>query len=256
MLFAYTEKHTQDFVKKLFGDFKGYLQSDASNVYDILERGPPSDAETDDIVKLVGCWAHCRRYFFEAAICKYPVGLQGLMRIRAIYAIDDSFRKLPPAKRKTMRDEHVRPLMDGLFQWAKQARGEAQGPQPRNQGARLRFQSGSRAPARARLTAACRSTTRARSVRSERSSSAAKTGCSTAATATPRAPPRSSRSSPPAGSTRSIPQQYLDEVLRVLPYWPRERYLELAPNNWTATRAKLDPDELDAPLCSFTIPPG
>jgi hypothetical protein len=52
------------------------------------------------------------------------------------------------------------------------------------------------------------------------------------------------------------PEQYLDEVLRVLPHWPRERYLELAPNNGAATRAKLDPEELDAPLCSFTIPPA
>ena len=50
------------------------------------------------------------------------------------------------------------------------------------------------------------------------------------------------------------PQQYLDEVLRVLPYWPKERYLELAPKHWLATRAKLDPTELHAPLCSFTIP--
>jgi transposase len=50
------------------------------------------------------------------------------------------------------------------------------------------------------------------------------------------------------------PQQYLDEVLRVLPYWPKERHLELAPRSWTATHAKLRSDELDAPLCSFTIP--
>lgn len=50
------------------------------------------------------------------------------------------------------------------------------------------------------------------------------------------------------------PEQYLDEVLRVLPYWPKERMLELAPKGWQATRAKLRSDELDAPLCSFTIP--
>lgn len=34
--------------------------------------------------------AHLRRYFFEAAICRYPVGLHGLMRIRAIYAADQA----------------------------------------------------------------------------------------------------------------------------------------------------------------------
>ena len=50
------------------------------------------------------------------------------------------------------------------------------------------------------------------------------------------------------------PHQYLDEVLRVLPYWPKERYLELAPKHWKATRAQLRADELDAPICSFTIP--
>jgi hypothetical protein len=44
--------------------------------------------------------------------------------------------------------------------------------------------------------------------------------------------------------------------MRVLPYWPRERYLELAPKYWEGTRSKLNSDELAAPLCSFTIPPS
>jgi transposase len=86
VLFAYAERHTQEFVKKLFHGFNGFLQCDAHNVYDILERGPPKPDEEDGI-KLVGCWAHCRRGFFEAAICKYPVGIQGLLRIRAMYCV-------------------------------------------------------------------------------------------------------------------------------------------------------------------------
>jgi hypothetical protein len=98
VLFSYSERHTQEAMRLLFGGFKGYLQADASSVYDILDRGPPKDEDTDDKLKLVGCWAHCRRYFFEAAVCKYPIGLQGLLRIRAIYAADDSFRKLPSGK--------------------------------------------------------------------------------------------------------------------------------------------------------------
>lgn len=125
MLFAFTEKHSQDFVKKLFAGFNGYLQADAGNVYDVLEQGPPQDA--DEGVSLVGCWAHCRRYFFEAAICKYGVGLQGLMHIRAIYAADDALKKLPPDRRKGLRDEHVRPLMERFFEWAKVAKTQAEG---------------------------------------------------------------------------------------------------------------------------------
>lgn len=93
VLFAYAKHHTQEAVLKLFGKFNGFLQADASNVFDILERGPPKDEDLDDYLKLVGCWAHCRRYFFEAAICKYPVGIQGLLRIRATYAADDHFRE-------------------------------------------------------------------------------------------------------------------------------------------------------------------
>jgi transposase len=54
---------------------------------------------------------------------------------------------------------------------------------------------------------------------------------------------------------RLDPEQYLDEVMRLLPYWRRERFLELAPIRWLATRAKLDPEELARPLGSFTIPP-
>lgn len=53
---------------------------------------------------------------------------------------------------------------------------------------------------------------------------------------------------------RVEPLQYLDEVLRLLPFWPKERHLELAPKHWRATRETLDADELAAPLGSFTIP--
>ena len=50
------------------------------------------------------------------------------------------------------------------------------------------------------------------------------------------------------------PEQYFEEVMRVLPCWPDSRYLELAPNNWAVTRAKLLPAELEAPFGSFTVP--
>jgi hypothetical protein len=50
------------------------------------------------------------------------------------------------------------------------------------------------------------------------------------------------------------PFAYLEEVLRVLPYWPSDRYLELAPRHWSATRARLNPDELDMPISGFAVP--
>jgi transposase len=51
------------------------------------------------------------------------------------------------------------------------------------------------------------------------------------------------------------PFQYLEEILRLLPYWPRDRYLELAPKYWLATRGRLRPEELAAPISAFAVPP-
>jgi transposase len=56
------------------------------------------------------------------------------------------------------------------------------------------------------------------------------------------------------GLHRLDPFTYLDEILRVLPYWPRERYLELSPKHWVATRTRLRPEELAAPLSAFEVP--
>jgi transposase len=255
VLFAYTEHHTQEAVRRLFGAFKGFLQSDASNVYDILERGPPKDEDADDSIKLVGCWAHCRRYFFEAAICKYPVGLQGLLRIRAIYATDDHFRKLPPAKRKLARDEHVRPLIDSFFDWVQQARLEQKG---RNLATKALGYATNQEQELRRVLADGRLPLD--NTRAERSLRKVVVG---------RKNWMFYGSDSHAESAAAIfslvascrlhgidPQQYLDEVMRVLPYWPKHRYLELAPKYWQATRGNLNPVELEADLCSFTVPPA
>ena len=51
------------------------------------------------------------------------------------------------------------------------------------------------------------------------------------------------------------PFVYVEEVLRVLPYWPHDRYLELAPQHWLASRARIHPSELAAPLSHVTVPP-
>ena len=252
VLFAYAERHTQDAVRKLFGGFKGFLQRDASNVYDILDRGPPKD--DDEGVTLVGCWAHARRYFFEAAICKYQVGVQGLLRIRAIYAADTSFRKFPPAKRKLARDEHVRPLIDSFFGWVQQARLEQKG---RNLATKALGYALNQAQELRRVLADGRLPLD--NTRAERSLRKIVVGrknwmfYGSDAHAESAAAIFSLIAS--CRLHRIDPQQYLDEVMRVLPYWPKDRYLELAPKHWLGTRSNLNSVELEADLCSFTVPP-
>lgn len=50
-------------------------------------------------------------------------------------------------------------------------------------------------------------------------------------------------------------ESYLADILRVLPCWPRTRYLELAPKHWRATRARLVEAELQLPVGHVTVPP-
>jgi hypothetical protein len=50
------------------------------------------------------------------------------------------------------------------------------------------------------------------------------------------------------------PEGYLRDLLRVLPHWPRDRYLELAPLYWAETRARIDDAELERELGPLTVP--
>lgn len=50
------------------------------------------------------------------------------------------------------------------------------------------------------------------------------------------------------------PETYLRDLIRVLPHWPTDRYLELAPKFWKATRATLDVAQLAKEIGSLTIP--
>ncbi len=54
---------------------------------------------------------------------------------------------------------------------------------------------------------------------------------------------------------RLDPEAYLRDLLRVLAHWPKDRYLELAPKYWAATRARLDPAQLARELGELTVPP-
>ena len=47
----------------------------------------------------------------------------------------------------------------------------------------------------------------------------------------------------------------LRDVIRVLPHWPKDRNIELAPKYWAATRLRLDATQLEAEVGPLTVPP-
>ncbi|MBK6513497.1 MAG: IS66 family transposase [Polyangiaceae bacterium] len=252
VLYHCASSHSSNAVKELFAGFSGFLQSDASAVYDILERGPPKT--TDDGLTLVGCWAHCRRYFFEAAVTKHAGAVEGLRRIQEIYRAAEPFAKLPPIQRKDARAKALGPLIDDFFVWVAERRRYEPGRTlftralgyATNQEAELRrvLSDGRLALDNTRSERALRTIVVGRRnwlfYGSDVHAQAAAAIFTLVAS---------------CRLHRLDPLDYLTALLRVLPYWPDDRYIELAPKSWAATRALLDDAELELPLGDITVPP-
>lgn len=255
VFFEYQPKHTSAAVSEMFKGFTGYIQADAHAIYDALFRGPASaDADSGtELPKEVGCWSHTRRKFWEAAVCKHRMGIEGLARINAIFAADKPLWKLAPAKRQALRLEYVCPLVDAFFTWAKATlavtneRGlvaTALGYAVRQEAPLRQF----RADPRLRLE----NNGSERELRRIAVGRKAWLFCGSDDHASAAANLFSLIASCKLHALD--PEAYLADVLRVMPYWPRDRYLDLAPKYWAKTRARLDPSELARPLGHISVP--
>lgn len=256
IFFEYEPKHTSAAVCSMFKGYKGYIQADASAVYDALFRGDATaDKDSTGPPLEVGCWSHCRRKFWEAAVCKHPLGIEGLQKIDALFVAEGHLAKLPPSKRHQLRQKHIRPLLESFFRWVedKQAEvlerglmGSALGYAQRQKGPLTRFLDDGRL--RMENNASERELRRIATGRkawlffgSDDHAEAAANLLSLVASC----------------KLHGLdPEAYLAEVIHVMPYWPRDRYLELSPLYWTRTRARLDERELARDLGPITVPPA
>lgn len=254
VFFEYQAKHTSDAVCAMFRGFSGIIQADAHSVYDALFRGEAVEAGAAPPIE-VGCWAHARRYFWEAAIGHHAAGKEGLLRINAIFEQDEKGAKLPPSKRTELRRRLVAPLVDSFFEWAASA-------------ARLHTERGSVSAA---LGYAIRQKLALRRFLDD--GRIAMTNNASERALRPIAAGRkawlfcgSDDHASAAANLFSLiascrlhglePEAYLRDLIRVMPYWPRDRYLDLSPLRWSATRAALDPDALAAENGPIAVPPA
>lgn len=260
IFFEYEPRETSAAVSEMFRDFSGYIQADAKSVFDVLFR-PPVDnsADTDETTPVrqeVGCWSHCRRGFWVATVAKDAVAREGLARIGRLFALEASWLGRPPTEIKGLRAAHLRPHLEAFFVWAEQQyelvrhqRGllrSALGYAIRQKGALLRvLEDGRLVLDNNRSERALRKIAVGRNawlfVGSD--DHAASTGHLLSLIASARL-------------HRLDPEAYLRDVFRVLAHWPRDRYLELAPKYWAATRARLDPLELAREFGELTVPPA
>ena len=257
IFFEYTPRETSAAVGEMFKGFSGYIQADAKSVYDALfrvaEDEPPGAGA--EVRQEVACWVHLRRGFWEATAAKSAVAREGLARIGRIFELDSVWKGRPPDEVKRLRDTHLCPHVDAFFAWAleeyetvRNERGllrSALGYAIRHKDALRRFLDDGRL-----LLDNNRSELALRRIATGRKAwlfvgsddHAQSAGHIFTLIATARL-------------HRLDPEAYLRELLRVLAHWPRERYIELAPRYWRATRAQLDLAELEAEVGDITVPP-
>jgi hypothetical protein len=89
VFFEFQPKHTSAVVCEMFRGFSGYIQADAHAIYDALFRGDAVDDASEPPTE-VACWSHARRRLWEAAVCGFAVGREGLLRIRKLYELDQA----------------------------------------------------------------------------------------------------------------------------------------------------------------------
>jgi transposase len=91
VVFDYTPNRSRDGPEKFLKAFKGYLQADAYAGYNRIYAGPH--------VIEVACWAHARRYFFDAQDTDARAG-EMMMLIQELYRIEELARPAIAAARK------------------------------------------------------------------------------------------------------------------------------------------------------------
>jgi transposase len=256
VFFEYTPKETSRVVSEMFHGYSGYIQADAKSVYDVLFREPEPPDDDGAVRREVGCWSHCRRGFWEATVAKSAVAREGLARIGRIFELDATWKGKPPSEVLRLRQAHLRPHMEAFFAWADQ-----QYALVRDQRGLLRSAFGYAVRQRDALM---RLLEDGRLVlennRSERELRRIATGRKAWLFV------GSDDHADSAGHLFSLiasarvhgldPEIYLRDLFRVLAHWPKDRYLELAPKFWAATRARLDPAELALEIGLLTIPPA
>ena len=114
VLYRYRQTKGSYHAKEFLAGFKGYLQTDGSDIYDAAVAGLP------EIIQ-VGCFAHARRKFFEASkATKTPQSAEeGIKHIRKLYELEDRLRKENRAESNFLseRKKQAEPILTAFRVW-------------------------------------------------------------------------------------------------------------------------------------------
>ncbi|WP_244519962.1 IS66 family transposase, partial [Ensifer sp. LC384] len=115
VVFHYRPGRKGEYAAEILDGFNGTIQVDAYGGYSHLAT---PDRTGGDPLKLAFCWAHGRRKLIKAKPKKgSPIVDEALLRIAALYKIEDGIRGRDPEYRRDIRQHLSRPLVDEFFTW-------------------------------------------------------------------------------------------------------------------------------------------
>jgi transposase len=108
--FAYSPDRKGEHPERHLAKFRGTLQADAyAGFNQLYENGRMRQA---------ACWAHVRRKFYDLEQAHAsPVAREALVRIGALYRIEETIRGKLADERRALRQAQSKPLLDSLRQW-------------------------------------------------------------------------------------------------------------------------------------------
>ena len=115
VVFHYRPGRKGEYADEILTGFDGTIQVDACGGYTHLAN---QDRQGGQPLKLAFCWAHGRRKLIKAAPKKgSPIVDAALVRIAALYKVEDAIRGSDPDRRRAVRQDLSRPLVDDFFAW-------------------------------------------------------------------------------------------------------------------------------------------
>jgi transposase len=112
VLFGYQKEHDSAAVDALLEGYKGFLVADAHSVYEHLYL-------TGEVLE-VGCWAHARRYWFKALDTDGTRARHGLSLIQELFMLDRQHAPLPAEEKLRLRQRESKPIVEAFFRYCEQ----------------------------------------------------------------------------------------------------------------------------------------
>lgn len=234
-IFAFSRRHDGHAVDTLLGQYEGYLVADAHVVYDHL-YGEGRATE-------VGCWGHARAYFFKALALEPDVVRPFLDNLRVAFLLERKFADMPRKQRERMRRSKIKPLVDRHFEMCRQNESTALDGTDlqaairyslNQQDALRRFLDDGRLPMTNNISE--RQLKRQAIGRKNWLFVGSDDGAEVNTTFTTLIA---------SCHMHGIePETYLRDLLCLLPSWPKNRVLELAPLHWNETRHKPETQQI------------